>query len=307
MSRKHVSTRRRLQPRGPGRPPLPFVPAGRHLDNPTGCRHPGSAERGLRPAPAELRGQPGPDRFPGQLPVPRRRLLAVPDPHQGRALAEAGRHEQRRRHEGRRGQPRVPRRGPRQAGGREQLLDRQRPVEVAHRHPQLRPRSRTRASTAASTWSTTATSSSSSTTSSSPPAPIPARSGWRSTAARSGSLDAQGNLVLHTSGGDVVEHAPVVYQEINGSAPGGRRPVRPRGQRPGGLPGRPLRPQQAAGDRPGAELLDLPRRQQRRRRQCHRRGRCRQRLRHGLHRLDQLPHEESACKPLTPAAPATSS
>ncbi|HEV3339990.1 MAG TPA: SBBP repeat-containing protein, partial [Pirellulales bacterium] len=30
-------------------------------------------------------------------------------------------------------------------------------------------------------------------------------------------LDSQGNLVLHTSGGDVVEHAPVVYQEINGA------------------------------------------------------------------------------------------
>jgi hypothetical protein len=34
--------------------------------------------------------------------------------------------------------------------------------------------------------------------------------------ARGKSLDAQGNLVLHTSGGDVVEHAPVAYQTING-------------------------------------------------------------------------------------------
>ena len=33
---------------------------------------------------------------------------------------------------------------------------------------------------------------------------------------RGKSLDAQGNLVLHTSGGDVVEHAPVSYQTING-------------------------------------------------------------------------------------------
>jgi hypothetical protein len=33
---------------------------------------------------------------------------------------------------------------------------------------------------------------------------------------RSASLNRAGNLVLHTSGGDVVEHAPVVYQEING-------------------------------------------------------------------------------------------
>jgi hypothetical protein len=29
-------------------------------------------------------------------------------------------------------------------------------------------------------------------------------------------IDAERNLVLHTSGGDVVEHAPVVYQEVNG-------------------------------------------------------------------------------------------
>src|SRR5205085_3481250 len=31
------------------------------------------------------------------------------------------------------------------------------------------------------------------------------------------SLDAAGNLVLHTSGGDVVEHAPVVYQDLGGA------------------------------------------------------------------------------------------
>jgi hypothetical protein len=30
------------------------------------------------------------------------------------------------------------------------------------------------------------------------------------------SLDAQGNLVLHTSGGDMVEHAPIAYQIVNG-------------------------------------------------------------------------------------------
>ena len=33
---------------------------------------------------------------------------------------------------------------------------------------------------------------------------------------QSASLDRAGNLVLHTSGGDLVEHAPVVYQEVNG-------------------------------------------------------------------------------------------
>src|SRR5262249_57341082 len=29
-------------------------------------------------------------------------------------------------------------------------------------------------------------------------------------------LDEQGNLVLHTSGGDVVEQPPVLYQEVDG-------------------------------------------------------------------------------------------
>ena len=76
------------------------------------------------------------------------------------------------------------------------------------------------------------------------------------------SLDAQGNLVLHTSGGDMVEHAPVAYQVVDGVQHAGGQPVRAGPRRPGGLPGRPLRPQQAAGDRPGPEpeLLDLPRR-----------------------------------------------
>src|SRR5262245_4136881 len=30
------------------------------------------------------------------------------------------------------------------------------------------------------------------------------------------SLDAEGDLLLHTAGGDVVEHAPVVYQDVGG-------------------------------------------------------------------------------------------
>src|SRR5262249_61644203 len=34
--------------------------------------------------------------------------------------------------------------------------------------------------------------------------------------AESLALDAAGNLVLHTAGGGVVEHAPVIYQQING-------------------------------------------------------------------------------------------
>jgi hypothetical protein len=39
--------------------------------------------------------------------------------------------------------------------------------------------------------------------------------------AESMTLDDQGNLVLHTSGGDVLEHAPVVYQDTSGD----RQPV----------------------------------------------------------------------------------
>ena len=36
------------------------------------------------------------------------------------------------------------------------------------------------------------------------------------TGAQGISLDSAGNLLLHTAGGDVVEHAPVVYQQVNG-------------------------------------------------------------------------------------------
>jgi hypothetical protein len=35
--------------------------------------------------------------------------------------------------------------------------------------------------------------------------------------AQSMTLDSQANLVLHTAGGDVIEHAPVLYQESNGA------------------------------------------------------------------------------------------
>ena len=77
------------------------------------------------------------------------------------------------------------------------------------------------------------------------------------------SIDAQGNLVLHTSGGDVVEHAPVAYQTINGVRhPVASRFVIGRGGQVGFQVGR-YDHSQAAGDRPGPEpeLLDLPRRQ----------------------------------------------
>ena len=76
------------------------------------------------------------------------------------------------------------------------------------------------------------------------------------------SLDAQGDLVLHTSGGDLVEHAPVAYQVVNGvhQAVTSQFVIEP--WRSGELPDRAVRPQQAAGDRPGhePELFNLPRR-----------------------------------------------
>ena len=77
------------------------------------------------------------------------------------------------------------------------------------------------------------------------------------------SLDDQGNLVLSTASGDVLEHAPVVYQEVGGVAPGGRGAVRAAGPERGRLPGRHLRCQPAADHRPGAQLQHLPRRQRR--------------------------------------------
>ena len=50
--------------------------------------------------------------------------------------------------------------------------------------------------------------------------------------AESMALDAQGDLVLHTAAGDVVEHAPVLYQEIGGArqAVAGHYVLEPDGQ-----------------------------------------------------------------------------
>ena len=54
------------------------------------------------------------------------------------------------------------------------------------------------------------------------------------------SLDSQGNLLVHTAAGDLVEHAPVLYQEISGvrQAVTGRYVLEDEG--PGRLPGRRL-------------------------------------------------------------------
>jgi hypothetical protein len=49
----------------------------------------------------------------------------------------------------------------------------------------------------------------------------PSQIGFHIAGAESVSLDAHGNLVLHTSGGDVFEHAPVIYQQT----PAGRQAI----------------------------------------------------------------------------------
>ena len=87
----------------------------------------GSGERSLRPAPAELRGQPGPDRFASQLPVPGgsgyslfltpTKSVCSPSSRAPQATSSACESSGPTR--------RGPHRGPRQAGGREQLPDRQ--------------------------------------------------------------------------------------------------------------------------------------------------------------------------------------
>ncbi len=74
------------------------------------------------------------------------------------------------------------------------------------------------------------------------------------------SLDAQGNLVLQTSGGDVIEQAPVMYQILNGvrqSVSGGY--VLEADGAVGFAVGD-LRPDSGARHRSDARLLDLPRR-----------------------------------------------
>ena len=89
--------------------------------------------------------------------------------------------------------------------------------------------------------------------------------------ARGLSLDGQGNLLLRTDAGVLVQRAPVVYQDSDGH----RQRVsasyivdRRRGQ----LRARLLRHQPATGDRPGAGLRHLPGRHKLRQWRRHRRG-----------------------------------
>ena len=71
-------------------------------------------------------------------------------------------------------------------------------------------------------------------------------------------LDAGGNLVLHTAVGDVVEHAPVLYQEVGGT----RQAVSGQFVRFGatevGFQVGGVRHPAAAGDRPGPGVQHLP-------------------------------------------------
>ena len=77
-------------------------------------------------------------------------------------------------------------------------------------------RSDTRMCIQASTSSTTATSSSWNTTSSSRPAPTPEPLSSRSRAPTALELDGEGNLIVQTAAGQLVQRAPRVYQEIDG-------------------------------------------------------------------------------------------
>ena len=81
-------------------------------------------------------------------------------------------------------------------------------------------------------------------------------------------INAAGELVLSTASGDIRMHAPVIYQEMAGvrtTVAGGYVLKEPQA---GELRGGRLRHLAAAGDRPGARLLHLPRRQ------CGRRVAC---------------------------------
>ena len=105
-------------------------------------------------------------------------------------------------------------------------------------------------------------------------------------------IDAAGNLVISMAGGDLMERAPVAYQEIDGV----RRPVAARyelhGKNEIGVPGRALRPATAADDRSGAHLLDISRRQQHRTGLWCRGGRLRQRVRDWINLLSRLSSDQ---------------
>ena len=112
------------------------------------------------------------------------------------------------------------------------------------------------------------------------------------TGAESATLDAQGNLVLQTAGGDVVEQAPVLYQEAGGvrQAVSGQYVLEGDGQ-VGFAVGATTASQPLVIDPIlsystylGGSGDDIG--------HGHRRGRGRQRLRDGLHRFDQLPDRQ---------------
>jgi hypothetical protein len=97
------------------------------------------------------------------------------------------------------------------------------------------------------------------------------------------SLDAAGDLLVQLAQGQLVEHAPVLFQDGRGvrHAVSGRYVLGGRSRRPGR--GR-LRPRRDTHRRPGARLLSLPRRQWLGRGLRHRRGQRRQHVPHRLQR-----------------------
>ena len=72
------------------------------------------------------------------------------------------------------------------------------------------------------------------------------------------SSDAQGNLVLHTASGDVLEHAPVLYQEVGGTRQAVAGQFVLLGANEVGFQVGPYDAEPAAGDRSGPQLQHLP-------------------------------------------------
>ncbi len=141
----------------PGIAPSPAIERARGHH---GCTSPG---RGLRKPATDLRGEPRSDRRPGPLPRPWRRLHPLPDQPGGRLEPQARRRQEAREtrsgsaagtrsafpeaeapearrppYQPRGRQPLSSRHRSRGAAWQEQLLHRQRPLEVAHQRPALR-------------------------------------------------------------------------------------------------------------------------------------------------------------------------
>ena len=240
----------------------------------------------LRQAAARLRAKPRPDRRPGRLPRPRRR------PHRLFDLDRRDARPPRRRIQGRCPAARPDRREPRCQAGRSGAAARQgqRPARrrrrpSGSRAPTPSRASATKMSTPASTSPGTGHSrAGSSTTSSSLPAPTRSAIAARARRGRCVKLtDAGATCASSPRPGPSLQRPPVATSESAASA--GRSQSRyVLGNRQVELAVGDYDAHAAAGDRPGARLLDLPRRQRRRPGLRHRGRRGRQRLRDRAHR-----------------------